>query len=185
MNNKIKITGLAILLIVMEVGRFVLSNQASQITDSGISNEMQRSAGLKEIYDLQFSGAMKTSDNPWGITAGEIDIENEGQCIFLMPGTSASFRIEKGHKEGLVLSAMIHPWVREKSNGVEVTAELYGAEDDTPLMWNEFRINASEEVTEKEIDISGIEADEIKIVLTCNVEDNQDADWVVVKQVSV
>lgn len=176
------------MLIALEIGRFVLFDDAEQITDSETvseGQELEQGGNLGEIYDIQFLGVTKTSDNPWGITAGKINIENEGQCIFLMPGTSVSFRMNKVDKTQLVLSTMLHPWVRDKSDGVDITVEIYAVDHKTLLGTEQFRISNAEKTTEKEISISKIKADEIEVVLSCNVEDNQDADWAVIKKVSV
>ena len=73
-------------------------NTYSEEDQNLASNETQNSEtevvdNLKNIYDIEFSDAVDTSDNPWGASAGEFDMEELGKCILLTPGTSVTFRM--------------------------------------------------------------------------------------------
>lgn len=194
-RNRISILVLSVLLVVLVGGRFVISIkniEQESIVDVPITEVENEGENTNEsvidfqstnnIYDMEILGANKTSDNPWGITAGEFDMEDVGRCVLLTPGTSMSFRIKKENSDNLKLSWMIHPWVSEKSDGVGIEVEVYESGAETPVISKGFLTAVTDDFVNESIDISALESDEIKIVLKCNSgeNDNEDADWLVV-----
>lgn len=59
---------------------------------------------------------VSTDQIPWGITAGEIVLENGQTALLLTPGTS--FQLQLPAEQSLSLEYCIHPWVSGVSNGV-------------------------------------------------------------------
>lgn len=142
------------------------------------SQEVEEVAATGLINTVVFEGNVETFDNPWNITAGIIEMEDEGETIFLTPNTSVLFQDIDG-LDVVNFSYMIHPWVKDESDGAGIILSLVGSEDDI-LFQEKIEINAVDNWKEFKIDISRYE-DITAIKLDCNNGKNDDAscDWVV------
>ena len=125
-----------------------------------------------------FEGSIETSDNPWNTTAGIIEMEDTGEAILLTPNTSVLFP----HVDGLTdisFSYMIHPWVKEESDGAGIILSLIDSGNGI-LHQEVIEISGVDSWTEFKLDISGYK-DITAIKLDCNNGKNNDdsCDWVV------
>lgn len=140
--------------------------------------EAEKVAVTGLINTAVFEGNVDTSDNPWNTTAGVIEMEDEGKVIFLTPNTSVLFPHVSG-LDTIRFSYMIHPWVKDESDGAGIILLLVGNEEDI-IYQEEIEINGTDSWTEFELDLSGYE-DITAIRLSCNNGRNDDdsCDWVV------
>lgn len=137
------------------------------------TNSMEWGSG-----NISFEGSKETSDNPWGTTAGVIEME-EGKCILLTPNTSFSIRQLKDAGK-FNFSYEIHPWVRENSDGAGILIWIMD-EEDTILHEEVIKVDKEEEWKIFELDLTQYDgASQIK-VLCNNGGGNDDGDWVIVK----
>ena len=173
------------------IGTFIHSNKIIQVnnTEESINNENGDNTndtllGNCDLNRIEFENSEKTDDNPWGFTAGLVDTESSGKCIFLTPNTAVklcdfSEDLDLNEK-GPILKFMIHPWVSEESDGAGIDiwyfdekGELLSQETiniDNSNVWHEHIINCSSD-----------RLNYIKIL--CNNGNNNDdrADWVIIK----
>ena len=149
----------------------------NEITESGMDESQGKFGG----WNLTFENVNTVSDNPWGITAGMIQEESEGECIFLTPNTSVvidGLDLEM-IKTGVSMDFEIHPWVSENSDGAGIIVWYMNdagkiiAQDEWAISnqeaWQEYILHCdSEDVT--------------KVKLLCNNGENDDdsADWVLI-----
>lgn len=140
--------------------------------------EVEEAVTIDLINTAVFEGNVETSDNPWNITAGIIEMEDEGEVIFLTPNTSVLFS-NVDELDFVNFSYMIHPWVKSESDGAGIILSLVGRENEV-LYQEEIEINGADSWKELELDISGYE-DITEIRLDCNngKNDNDSCDWVV------
>lgn len=129
-------------------------------------------------FNLEFEGSEKTSDNPWGYTAGIIETDFAGECILLNPNTLVTLNVSEDW-ELLNLAFKIHPWVAESSDGAGIVVQFLDS-DENVLAENLVDIgnetkwkNHSFELKEKNVST---------VKLACNNGKNNDdaADWVIV-----
>ena len=71
-------------------------SETSQLTESlseqSVAPEETSNVSVDFQPDLDtivYEGSIATGDNPWGITAGTIHLEDRGESIFLTPNTTA------------------------------------------------------------------------------------------------
>lgn len=128
---------------------------------------------------LSFEGSQETSDNPWNTTAGWIDTEEDGRCIFLTPNTATFFEITG--VETLSFDCEIHPWVKASSDGAGILVWVMDNED-TILYQEEIFVDAKDSWKKVELDLRPYKSVE-KIKILCNNGKNEDdnGDWVLVK----
>lgn len=70
------------------------------------------------IWDIvSFEGNRDTGNNPWGITAGWFEMDSEDHCILLMPDSAVKLN-DVNSNMIVSFDCDIHPWVKEKSDGV-------------------------------------------------------------------
>lgn len=74
---------------------------------------------------VAFDGVQETQDTPWGINAGVIDAESDGQCALLLPGTMANVSIGDLSFSRLDLMFRIYPEVAANSDGARVHICVY------------------------------------------------------------
>lgn len=125
-----------------------------------------------------FEGAQNTSDNPWNTTAGWIKIEEE-DCILLTPNTAVTFEITES--KTLSFDYMIHPWVKDVSDGAGILVWLMDYED---TILHEEEILVNNEAEWKKLQLSLNQYDSVhKIKVHCNNGENGDdsGDWVVIR----
>ncbi len=189
-KNKIRIVFLSILLIGLIGGRYVSSyfNTYSEEDQNLASNETQNSEtevvdNLKNIYDIEFSDAVDTSDNPWGASAGEFDMEELGKCILLTPGTSVTFRMKVEDCKEIGLSCRLHPQVSSSSDGAKITVEVYTNDEKNLVAEQDFSIGSGDDWSNKTVKMEGSESGEIEVKISCNNSENENADWVIINEV--
>lgn len=125
-----------------------------------------------------FEGAQNTSDNPWNTTAGWIKIEEE-DCILLTPNTAVTFEITES--KTLSFDYMIHPWVKDVSDGAGILIWLMDNED--AILYEE-GVSVNNEEEWKNFQLSLNQYDSVhKIKVHCNNGENGDdsGDWVVIR----
>lgn len=128
-----------------------------------------------------FENAVEISDNPWGVTAGVIETDEEGKCIFLTPNTAVSFS-DIGLDE-VAFAYRIHPWVQADSDGAGLDVMLY-RKDGEELFREEIAVEADNAWMEYELDLRDY-ADIGELRVSCNNGGHNDdvCDWVVIKYV--
>lgn len=171
--NKCKVVLLSILylLICYILGHFILKNNKSE--------NSYNTYGIYNQYNITFEGNNKTDDNPWGITAGFFEMENEGTCILLYPHNIAIFSVNNDGDD-FSFDYTIHPWVKNSSDGaglnisfVYLNGEVknYDIYIDSNDDWKTFSVKKDELLNIDRIKIEGNEGKE-----------NEDScDWIVLK----
>lgn len=150
----------------------------------GGTNEPQTAASAAAAAPGQstaviYEGTAETTDNPWGVTAGTIELEDEGSCIFLTPNTAALLQMPDDTNE-ISLTYRIHPWVSGSSDGAGLLIWYLDAENEL-LGEDTLSVNAEEDWQEASLDLY---AGTQKIKILCNNGGKNDdcGDWVLVKQ---
>ena len=142
--------------------------------DEGLLSENRVWTG----YSISIDGSIATEENPWGYTAGIIDVEALGECVLLYPNTS--FTIENLGQESVInTSVMIHPWVAEYSDGAGVL--IWIMDDDNNIIdQQEVDIDADSGCIDISIPLIQYESAS-KIRFMCNNGQNNDdsCDWVI------
>lgn len=152
--------------------------QQSEVQELSEPETVQKVATLVDIVD--FDGANETSDNPWNVTAGIIDVENEGECIFLTPNTSAKIELTNQDKE-VSFQYQIHPWMKETSSGAGIVIWVLDHQD-TILCTEEFEIDEKNGWTEYKLDLEDYsDVSNVKILCNNGADDNDSGDWVIIK----
>ncbi len=129
-------------------------------------------------FRLAFENSDETTDNPWGFTAGLIDVD-EDKCVFLTPNTGVMiYPNETGSVS--VFDAYIHPWVADASDGAGLVV-WYLDKNDGIVGQEEVNVGTDGENAKLALDLTRYhEADHFKIL--CNNGGSDDSsDWVVVK----
>lgn len=130
----------------------------------------------KVIQHIRIIDAIDTKDNPWGKTAGVIDLDDKGKVIFLTPGTSAVIYELYDFTEIIQLTAEIFNDVKEHSDGVTLSISIYDRNDIE--LENERRIYIpSSEATTISVDTSINDIDHA--IIRCLNEDNENGDWII------
>jgi len=131
-----------------------------------------------DLDKVEYEGSVATEDNPWGITAGTIDLEDRGKSIFLTPNTAVVLD-NVGQTEELSFSYEIHPWMKENSDGAGLVIWLMAAEGSI-IKEEEITVNASDDIKEFKLDLTQYE-DATRIKMLCNngFNHNDSGDWVV------
>lgn len=138
-------------------------------------------AVVPSIWDTAiFEGAVETTDNPFGLTAGIIEMDDIGACAMLTPNTSVMIA-DLGDQETVTLSAEVHPWVSDASDGVGLKIWILDSEEN---LLNESRIfvPADNNWLDCTVDLTEY-PDAAAIKLLCdNGDHNDDAgDWLVLR----
>lgn len=131
-----------------------------------------------EDYDIYIEGSSETDENPWGYSAGIIEVNDIGSCILLTPNTS--FEIDNISNEGVVsLQAEIHPWVSASSDGAGIDVWIMNDSNDI-LQQDSILIGNEMSWIDIQYSFSGLE-NASKIKFLCNNGDGDDdsADWVI------
>ena len=124
----------------------------------------------------EIKNSKDTGDNPWGKTAGIIDMDDVGKVVFLTPETE--YDLDVSDLEKLNFSYQIHPWVKEASNGAGIKIELLNENGDI-INKQEIAVNAADDWKNVDIDCK----DAVKINISCVEGEDNDAsgDWVVLR----
>lgn len=125
-----------------------------------------------------FEGAQSTSDNPWNTTAGWIKVEDE-DCILLTPNTAVALEIIE--PKIISFDYMIHPWVKDASDGAGILIWLMDNEE--AILYEE-RVSVSNDAEWENFQLNLNQYDSVqKIKIHCNNGKNGDdsGDWVVLR----
>ncbi len=168
----------------------VAEAEVSEIIDATTSDETNSEIQQKELditdnnnrnewngLNLTFENSNSTTDNPWGFTAGIIDVDDE-KCVFLTPNTDVMmYPQEEGNT--ISFSAYIHPWVSDSSDGAGLVI-WYLDENDEILGQEELAIAADGGKTEIELDLNCYPGtNHLKILCNNGGKNNDSGDWVV------
>ena len=157
-------------------------NQMEAVTNVDVETaDSENSEKLASFADsIVFEGDKETSDNPWNITAGIIDVDDEKECIFLTPNTAANITGLESVNE-LEISYMLHPWVKEDSDGAGIIVSVFD-KDNILLHEDNITVDADDDWKNYRLDKEQCKnANAFK--LSCNNGGNNDdkCDWVIVK----
>ena len=135
-----------------------------------------------EEYEITFENVESTTDNPWGYTAGMIDTDTEGECIFLTPNTAVliSGIREKIIGNNLLLEASIHPWIADSSDGAGVIV-WYLDENNEILQQDSIEISSKESWQEILLRFEDECITGVKLLCNNGTNDNDAADWLIIK----
>ena len=159
--------------------------ETSQLTESlseqSVAPEETSNVSVDFQPDLDtivYEGSTATGDNPWGITAGTIHLEDRGESIFLTPNTTALWD-NVGQMEELSFSYELHPWIKESSDGAGLIIWLLDAQDNI-IYTEELLLNASDSLKEFYMDLTQYE-EVTRIKLLCNngASGNDSGDWII------
>lgn len=194
MKKCIIISVLLIFFLVMcwEIGRIWHRGDSTDGTDAASSSKelasSESSGGQADgnadailLESAVFENVVEISDNPWGVTAGVIETEEEGKCIFLTPNTAVSFTDIS--LDEIAFAYRIHPWVQADSDGAGLDVMLY-SQDGEELFRDEIAVDADNAWVEYELDLRDY-ADIGELRVSCNNGGHNDdvCDWVVIKYV--
>lgn len=162
------------------IGQYRYPDKGEQLVQTEQPQDEDGNQSVWSTFDLEFEGNEKTSDNPWGYTAGIIDTDFAGECILLNPNTSVTFNISED-LDSFNLAFEIHPWVAESSDGAGINIWFMDSNDDI-LRKESFLV--SDEDTWNDIsytmqDLNG--AKKIKILCNNGEKDDDSADWLILK----
>ena len=133
--------------------------------------------------NISFENSKDTNDNPWGYTAGMIDTDDDGKCIFMTPSTAVILDgISKEiFEKGLSLQFQIHPWVADGSDGAGVSVLFVS--DEGKIIEHEEVVVDNKGGWQKHVFKLSVDEEVSKIKLICNSGNGQDeaADWVIIK----
>ena len=165
------------------IGFLFLGYVIGQIRNSIIAGQGQQMGVLTDLDDewssfsLIFENSEEASDNPWGYTAGLINID-DNRCVFLTPNTGVvMYPKELGNAS--VLQSYIHPWVSDLSDGAGLVI-WYLDENDEILGQEEVSIGADTETTEMVIDLGRFQGTNHFKILCNNGGKDDSGDWVII-----
>lgn len=165
------------------LGRYAVQERGTAEA-AGVSAEIEGkdvrkgSTEKQEKSFFSFENSAPTGDNPWGFTAGVIEMENEGDCLFLTPGTGVKVDLEEVE---YTFDCSLHPAVAEGSDGVSVKAELLDI-DGNSLFVQEEMIHGADIVPIKVDREKWPDARTIHMICGNGENGNSDADWLVIKR---
>lgn len=180
-NVKLIIVAIVYLTVCWTLGHYVF-----QKNEFGTNNVVFSDGKAQEVlswdkYHIYVDGNTRTFDNPWGYTAGLIDVDTvEDQCVLLTPNTSLTFcRLDE--ISSITLSAEIHPWVSELSDGAELIIHFMNQdgvvidEDKIDVIHDDGWINI-------QYSLNGY-PDVSSINIACNngINDDDSGDWIILK----
>lgn len=130
---------------------------------------------------VQINGWMERNDYPYGYNVGIIEDEEVGKTILITPETSIDIRgFASAKTSNLSVSYEIHPWVAASSDGALLNIEITG---DTLI-----KQNYTFDVTDKEQtqtislkEYAGHNVIQIKVYVTNADGNNENCDWVILK----
>lgn len=154
-----------------------VTDASEVVTESSIDNDLDNGDEWSR-FKLVFENTDKTTDNPWGFTAGIIDVDDE-KCVFLTPNTDVViYPQEEGNT--ISLSAYIHPWVSDSSDGAGLVI-WYLDENDEILGQEEISVAADGGKTEIVLDSARFQGtNHFKILCNNGGNDDDSGDWVVI-----
>lgn len=151
---------------------------ASPIQDSNLSD--LSNCDEWGSFNLVFEKSDKTADNPWGFTAGVIDVDDE-KCVLLTPNTDVVMYPTK-EASTCKINAYIHPWVSDSSDGAGLVI-WYLDENDEILGQEEYTVDVNGVKTEIKLDLNSYQGtNHLKILCNNGGNNNDSGDWVVTEK---
>lgn len=153
----------------------------SDTADSSVSGEKI------DLNTVQFAGSKATEENPWGTTAGLIQIEDIGECIFLTPNTSAEIELENPEGKSIAFKYEIYSQVRDASDGADIFVEVFVNGEKEASVSKTFAVTTESDWAEAVVTVDEEEIENIRVKISCGngEKDNDDADWVVIKNLNL
>lgn len=129
----------------------------------------------------------KTEDNPWNKNIGKIEDDVIGESILMTPNTSVVFSRTLDENNTLLCEYMIHPWMKEVSDGADLTFVI--TDKDSGDVYVEKKVFVSKEDNHKKLGFSLKDCEgkavDIKIVAGNGENDNTDGDWIVFTKLEI
>lgn len=152
-----------------------------QYLDYNLSDETAAITEEWETYNIQINDAVETDENPWGFTAGIIDVDEYGKAVLLNPNTSFTI-VDLEDSENVEIEARIHPWVAEYSDGVGIVVWYLDAEGNI-VEEQELQMD-SEKTTNIFIDMSQHDGvSQIKFLCNNGTNNDDSCDWLIFSSV--
>lgn len=128
--------------------------------------------------NLVFENSNTTTDNPWGYTAGLIDVD-ERSCVLLTPNTDV-IMYPKEDRDSFGFDTYIHPWVSDSSDGAGLVI-WYLDENDALLGQEEISVAADGEKTGIGLNTDRFHGtNHFKILCNNGGNDDDSGDWVII-----
>ena len=166
------------------VGKVIHRNDKGIDEKQSVSQDADNKSGSLQWdeNDISIMNSQKTSDNPWGFTAGLIDTESDGRCVFLTPNTSLliDFTSSEKLKEGFEINYMIHPWVAKGSDGLGIVILFKNSENEI-LLQEDYFVDNSDSWKKQSIRCDLDEVNSVEIMCNNGNEDNDEADWLIIR----
>jgi len=129
-------------------------------------------------YNITFENSNKTTDTPWGYTAGIVEVDDIGKCAFLTPNTSFTLSDLDANSK-ISLQAKLHPWIAEQSDGAGVIVWIMDENGDI-INVDKIDINNGDSWVNIQYSIGEYEnASQIKFLCNNGKNDDDVCDWVI------
>ena len=106
------------------IGQFIVlpMRESKNQTESNITDQL---IGIdSNVISIEWINQEKTDENPWGVTANIIEMEEGNRAIFLMPGTAVKIKYHVGEEDVLPIQYSIHPWIAEISDRLKLSISI-------------------------------------------------------------
>lgn len=159
-------------------------------TETGIvisDNEEEKgdSWNLLEHLDdetVTILGYQTSNDYPYGYNVGEIEDDVVGNAILITPGTSII--VEDSFEEFFFLNFeyILHPWVAENSDGAILNISIEGNGST-----GSYTFDAKDSFQDEALDLQQFTGESVRITFSVQNEpdDNDECDWLVIKNVVI
>ena len=106
------------------IGQFVVlpMRESKNQTESNITDQLIETDS--NVISIEWINQEKTDENPWGVTANIIEMEEGNRAIFLMPGTAVKIRYHVREEDVLPIQYSVHPWMAEISDGLKISINI-------------------------------------------------------------
>ena len=149
------------------IGQSIHSDSITTDVTINVSEEAEPvsvETGIKEA-DVSVINAreVSTDENPWGVTAGMISMEDGTEAWLLTPETGIQMEIT----EDIIIRYKIHPWMKDTSDGASLQIE-----------YNEINETLTAEQDWKDYPVpQSVHTVRVEVLTT----DNNDGDWVIIR----
>ncbi len=190
MKNKIRIlaSGIAILLASYLIGQNIILPLRSPEASEGPTSAMGEAFDWIEGFDnLELYGYGETDDNPWSSTVAKIDASGEVPGgIFITSGTGVGANVELKEGSTLEISAGIHPWVAEYSDGAVLEIQYLESGKKESKLLGEYEIKDQTQVS-IEVGLGEYANTKGIIKVICSAEKSGDSsgDWILITRMNL
>ncbi len=161
-----------------------ISSAESTIADNIAKEQNEMAQDMLQLKEesLVFLNAESVSDNPWGFTAGIIDVDQDGQCLFLTPGTGVVIDgiSDVALEDDLNMQFKIHLWVAKDSDGAGITISLKDQDANT-IRQERMLISAQDGWQSMGDPIKTGEIRQVELLCDGGDNSNETADWLIIK----